>query len=100
MGGIASELADFAVLTSDNPRSEDPEEILRQVAAGATGEVEVCVDRRDAIQMALNEASEGDVVLIAGKGHEQGQEFADGLKVPFDDRVVALELLGEAGWAR
>ncbi len=99
MGGIASELADFAVLTSDNPRSEDPEEILRQVAAGATGEVEVCVDRRDAIQMALNEASEGDVVLIAGKGHEQGQEFADGLKVPFDDRVVALELLGEAGWA-
>lgn len=99
MGGIAADLADLAILTSDNPRSESPDEILREMAAGANGSEMVVVDRRAAIEAAISAAESGDVVLIAGKGHEQGQEFADGVKVPFDDRTVAGEALAAAGWA-
>ncbi len=98
MGGIASDLAEIAILTSDNPRSEDPEEILAQMVSGTDGSARVIVDRREAIEVAVNSASEGDVVLIAGKGHEQGQEFADGMKLPFDDRQVVRESLAAAGW--
>jgi UDP-N-acetylmuramoyl-L-alanyl-D-glutamate--2,6-diaminopimelate ligase len=96
MGRIASELADLAILTSDNPRSEDPVAIIEEVLAGVDGEVEVEPDRRAAIARAIAEAREGDVVLIAGKGHEQGQEFAD-RTIPFDDREVAREALGQLG---
>jgi UDP-N-acetylmuramoyl-L-alanyl-D-glutamate--2,6-diaminopimelate ligase len=99
MGRIVSDLADVPILTSDNPRSEDPELILAEMAAGASGSAHVEVDRREAVRLAIESAAEGDVVLIAGKGHEQGQEFADGLKLPFDDRSVASEILAEAGWA-
>ena len=99
MGRIVSDLADVPILTSDNPRSEDPELILAEMAAGATDSAHVEVDRREAVRLAIESAAEGDVVLIAGKGHEQGQEFADGLKLPFDDRSVASEILAEAGWA-
>jgi UDP-N-acetylmuramoyl-L-alanyl-D-glutamate--2,6-diaminopimelate ligase len=91
MGRIASELADVAIATSDNPRSEDPHAILDEIVAGAPG-LEVEADRRAAIARALEAARDGDVVLIAGKGHEQGQEIA-GVKHPFDDREVARELL-------
>jgi UDP-N-acetylmuramoyl-L-alanyl-D-glutamate--2,6-diaminopimelate ligase len=101
MGRAAAELADLAVVTSDNPRSEDPAAIVAEVAAGAAGgaEVEVEIDRRAAIALALGRAAPGDTVVIAGKGHEQGQELEDGRKVPFDDRVVAREELRGLGAA-
>ena len=91
MGHIAQELADIAIVTSDNPRSEDPLAIIDEVLAGAPT-LEVEPDRRVAIARAIERAHEGDVVLIAGKGHEQGQEIA-GVKHPFDDREVAREVL-------
>jgi UDP-N-acetylmuramoyl-L-alanyl-D-glutamate--2,6-diaminopimelate ligase len=92
MGRVASELADVAVLTSDNPRGEDPDAIIAEALAGAVGDVEVEPDRREAIALAVELARPGDVVVIAGKGHEQGQEIA-GRKLPFDDRDVAREVL-------
>jgi UDP-N-acetylmuramoyl-L-alanyl-D-glutamate--2,6-diaminopimelate ligase len=94
MGEIAARLADVAIVTSDNPRSEDPAAIVEEVAAGARGaHVEREVDRRAAIGRAVALARPGDVVVIAGKGHEQGQEFAGGRKEPFDDVAVAREAL-------
>jgi UDP-N-acetylmuramoyl-L-alanyl-D-glutamate--2,6-diaminopimelate ligase len=94
MGRIAAELSDLAVVTSDNPRSEDPEAIIAQILAGIQDDgVEVKPDRRAAIAMALHSAGPGDTVVIAGKGHEQGQEFEGGRKIPFDDRQVAREEL-------
>ncbi len=93
MGEVASRLADRAIVTSDNPRSEDPEAIVAEVLAGAARGTESIVDRRAAIERALDGAGPGDLVLIAGKGHEQGQELAGGRKVPFDDREVARESL-------
>ena len=92
MGKIASRLADVTIVTSDNPRSEDPQAIITEILAGVTGAVEVEPDRASAIANALEEAREGDVVVIAGKGHEQGQEFAD-RTIPFDDREVARDAL-------
>jgi UDP-N-acetylmuramoyl-L-alanyl-D-glutamate--2,6-diaminopimelate ligase len=93
MGQIAVRLADAVIVTSDNPRSEDPEAIIAEVLAGAGADAEAVVDRRAAIQRAVELAGRGDVVVIAGKGHEQGQEFAGGVKVPFDDVTVAREAL-------
>jgi UDP-N-acetylmuramoyl-L-alanyl-D-glutamate--2,6-diaminopimelate ligase len=95
MGRIAAELADRAILTSDNPRSEDPAAIIEEVLAGAP-DLEVEPDRRAAIELAIEGAREGDVVLIAGKGHEQGQDVA-GVVQPFDDREVAREALRRLG---
>jgi UDP-N-acetylmuramoyl-L-alanyl-D-glutamate--2,6-diaminopimelate ligase len=92
MGRLASELADIVIVTSDNPRSEDPEAIAAEIVAGADGEVEVELDRAAGIGQAIKLARPGDVVLIAGKGAEQGQEFAD-RTVPFDDRESAKEAL-------
>ncbi len=91
MGEAASQ-ADLAFITSDNPRSEDPAEIVAQVAAGARGQAELVLesDRRTAIGMAVAVAEPGDVVLILGRGHEPWQEVAGEL-VAFDDRVVARE---------
>jgi UDP-N-acetylmuramoyl-L-alanyl-D-glutamate--2,6-diaminopimelate ligase len=90
MGQVVLELADVALVTSDNPRSEDPAAIAADVVDGLDLDVEL--DRRAAIERALELAREGDVVVIAGKGHEQGQEVA-GQKLPFDDREVARETL-------
>jgi UDP-N-acetylmuramoyl-L-alanyl-D-glutamate--2,6-diaminopimelate ligase len=90
MGQVVHELADVALVTSDNPRSEDPAEIAAEVAGSLPLDVEL--DRRRAIERALETAREGDVVVIAGKGHEQGQEVG-GRKLPFDDREVARETL-------
>jgi UDP-N-acetylmuramoyl-L-alanyl-D-glutamate--2,6-diaminopimelate ligase len=95
MGRIATELADLAIVTSDNPRSEEPEAIIAEILAGA-GDAEVEPDRREAIARAVGGAAEGDVVVIAGKGHEQGQQFAD-RTIPFDDREVAREALRRLG---
>jgi UDP-N-acetylmuramoyl-L-alanyl-D-glutamate--2,6-diaminopimelate ligase len=92
MGKVAAELADLAIVTSDNPRSEDPLAIIQDVLQGAGLDVEIDPDRRSAIERAISLAREGDVVVIAGKGHEQGQEVA-GVVQPFDDRDVAREVL-------
>jgi UDP-N-acetylmuramoyl-L-alanyl-D-glutamate--2,6-diaminopimelate ligase len=92
MGEVASRLADEVIVTSDNPRSEDPLAIIAEVVAGAEGDVEVEPDRARAIERALGRADEGDVVVIAGKGHEGGQEFARET-IPFDDREVARDAL-------
>jgi UDP-N-acetylmuramoyl-L-alanyl-D-glutamate--2,6-diaminopimelate ligase len=99
MGRAAAELADLAVVTSDNPRSEDPDAIVAEILTGTEGgaEVAVEVDRRAAIALALRRARAGDLVVIAGKGHEQGQEFEGGRKIPFDDREVAREELRRLG---
>ncbi len=95
MGRAGAELSDLAIVTSDNPRSEDPEAILTEIVAGIDdrGGVVEEVDRRAAIALALSRAEPGDTVVIAGKGHEQGQEFENGRKLPFDDRDVAREEL-------
>ncbi len=92
MGKIAADLADVVVVTSDNPRSEEPLAIIQDILQGAGLDVEIDPDRRSAIARAIGRAEPGDVVVIAGKGHEQGQEIA-GEKLPFDDRVVAREVL-------
>ncbi len=92
MGRLASQLADIVIVTSDNPRSEDPEAIAAEIVSGADGEVEVELDRAAAIGRAVELAGPGDVVLVAGKGAEQGQEFAD-RTVPFDDREAAKDAL-------
>ena len=104
MGEAAARLADAVAFTSDNPRSEDPAKILEAVVAGAwqvpadeRGEVHVEIDRTGAIAWALRAAAPGDVVVVAGKGHEQGQEIG-GVVHPFDDRVVVREQLGRLGW--
>ena len=108
MGEIAARLADVAVVTSDNPRSEDPEQIIGEIMAGVArvdrsqesrarkpgaSPVRSIADRGAAIAEAVSSAQEGDVLVIAGKGHEQGQELAGGRKVPFDDVAVAREAL-------
>jgi UDP-N-acetylmuramoyl-L-alanyl-D-glutamate--2,6-diaminopimelate ligase len=104
MGAVAARLADFAVITDEDPREEDPMSILREIAAGADaaggrkGETYICiVGRREAIAEAFHVARPGDTVLLAGKGHEQsiviGRE-----KLPWDDRVVAREELAAAGF--
>jgi len=99
MGAAAAALADVAVLTSDNPRSEDPLAILAEMLAGAIGvpqaqraQVVMQPDRAAAIALAIGSAGKGDVVIIAGKGHEQGQ-YIGGAVIPFDDREVAAEAL-------
>ena len=92
MGRVAAELADVAIVTSDNPRSERQLGIIQDVLQGAGTGVEIDPDRRAAIERAVGLAEPGDVVLIAGKGHEQGQDVG-GVVHPFDDRTVAREAL-------
>jgi UDP-N-acetylmuramoyl-L-alanyl-D-glutamate--2,6-diaminopimelate ligase len=91
MGRAAAQAADITVVTSDNPRSEDPDAIIEDVLEGISDRdgVEIEVDRSEAIRRAVSMAGPGDTVVIAGKGHEQGQEFKGGRKIPFDDREVA-----------
>jgi UDP-N-acetylmuramoyl-L-alanyl-D-glutamate--2,6-diaminopimelate ligase len=96
MGQVAQAGADMVIVTSDNPRSEDPLAIIEEVVQGTGTEVEIDPDRRSAIAAAIGSAREGDVVVIAGKGHEQGQEIG-GIVHPFDDREVARELLRARG---
>jgi UDP-N-acetylmuramoyl-L-alanyl-D-glutamate--2,6-diaminopimelate ligase len=92
MGRAAAKHADVAIITSDNPRNEDPEAIIDEIAQGAP-EAQRMVDRHAAIERAVALAAPGDVVVIAGKGHERYQEFEDGRTVPFDDVAVAREAL-------
>ncbi len=101
MGAAAGALADRVIVTSDNPRSEDPAAIVAEVLAGVPGGAEREIDRRAAIELALSTARPGDIVVVAGKGHEQGQEFEGGRIQPFDDRAVVREVLrGLAGAER
>jgi UDP-N-acetylmuramoyl-L-alanyl-D-glutamate--2,6-diaminopimelate ligase len=104
MGRVAAELADLAIVTDEDPRLEDPRVINEQIADGARaagavdGETLIVIDdRREAIQHAVSVAGEGDVLLLAGKGHEESI-FYDTRKLPWDDRVVAREALAAAGW--
>ncbi|MBN1671321.1 MAG: UDP-N-acetylmuramoyl-L-alanyl-D-glutamate--2,6-diaminopimelate ligase [Kiritimatiellae bacterium] len=94
MGAVADRLADHTILTSDNPRGEEPGLIIDEIRSGFESghDVEVVEDRRAAIERALGTAGKGDIVLIAGKGHENYQEFANKV-IPFDDRQVVRELL-------
>ena len=92
MGRVAGELADLVVITDDNPRSEDPAAIRADVLRGAKDAMEIG-DRREAIAAAVRGAGTQDIVLIAGKGHEQGQVVGD-LVLPFDDVAVARECAG------
>jgi UDP-N-acetylmuramyl tripeptide synthase len=105
MGRIAATLADVTVVTSDNPRDEDPDAIIAEVLAGVdpsaedaigAGTLVVEADRTAAIELAVRRARPGDVVLVAGKGHEQYQEI-DGVRIPFDDSAVAHAALAGAG---
>lgn len=107
MGAAAAHGADVVYITSDNPRSEDPSAIIDEVMEGAQpaaaqsgAELHSEVDRRVAIETALARAETGDIVVIAGKGHEQGQEFADGRKLPFDDATVARDSIAALDSAR
>jgi len=102
MGRVAATGADIVVVTSDNPRSEDPEAIMAEIVQGITAERpdgpdKSIADRRAAIEFAIHEAGDGDVVVIAGRGHESDQVFADRTE-PFDDRIVAREALAAEGW--
>ena len=99
MGETAARLADVLIVTDDNPRTEDPSSIRAAVLAGAEGvavseraEVHEVGDRREAIRLAVGIATAGDTVVIAGKGHETGQEISGDVH-PFDDRVVLREEL-------
>ena len=103
MGAVVARLADVAVVTSDNPRSEDPEAIIGEILQGflaerPSGPETTLPDRKEAISWLLGAARPGDVAVIAGKGHETGQQFAD-RTIPFDDRVVARAVLEELGYA-
>lgn len=104
MGRAGTEMSDLCIITSDNPRGEEPHEIIEMMLEGVRGEFpkeryEVEEDRRRAIYRAIEVAGTGDLVVIAGKGHESGQIFADGV-IPFDDREVAREVLKEVKGAQ
>jgi UDP-N-acetylmuramoyl-L-alanyl-D-glutamate--2,6-diaminopimelate ligase len=97
MGEVACEHSDRVIFTSDNPRSEDPDQILRDMEAGlgtaAKRKYISIVDRKEAIKTAISLAKPDDIILIAGKGHEKYQEIK-GVKYPFDDKQVLIELFG------
>ena len=104
MGRVAVELSELCVITSDNPRSEDPRAIIEMIIEGVRDtfppeRYTVVVERREAIKKALSEARPGDLVVVAGKGHESGQIFADRV-IPFDDRQVVRECLREVTGAQ
>ena len=96
MANIASTLSDKAIITSDNPRTEDPEQIIREMEAGVMPhnrkKTLSITDRKEAIRTACHLAKPGDIILVAGKGHEKYQETA-GVKVPFDDKKILTDLL-------
>ncbi|MCE5240090.1 UDP-N-acetylmuramoyl-L-alanyl-D-glutamate--2,6-diaminopimelate ligase [bacterium] len=97
MGRAVTSLADLAIITSDNPRSENPLDIIEEIRQGvSTGVYQVEPDRAAAIRAAVREAQAGDIVLLCGKGHEDYQEFEQGRRVHFDDREVAAAALDEA----
>jgi UDP-N-acetylmuramoyl-L-alanyl-D-glutamate--2,6-diaminopimelate ligase len=101
MGATAARLSDLTIVTTDNPRNEDPAVIANEVRRGADAQlnasVRTIIDRRDAIRSAVSGADAGDVVVILGRGHEQGQDIGTDV-VPFDDRFESREALRLSGW--
>ena len=97
MGEVAGRLADYTIVTTDNPRTEDPEAIIKDIEEGISktkGKYEIIVDRREAIEKAIKMMNKRDLVILAGKGHETYQEI-NKQKFPFDERVIVKEILGE-----
>ena len=97
MGKIGSDLCDIAIITSDNPRTEEPEKIVEQIEEGikkTKGKYIVIVDRINAIKEAIKMANKRDIIVLAGKGHEPYQEI-NGKKYPFDERIIVKELIEE-----
>ena len=97
MGEVAGRLADYTIVTTDNPRTEKPEDIIADIEAGISktkGKYEIVVDRREAIAKAIKMMGKRDLVILAGKGHETYQEI-NGEKFPFDERVIIKDILGE-----
>ena len=97
MGEISGRIADYTIITSDNPRTENPETIVKQIEEGikkTKGKYEVVVDRTEAIEKAIKMANEKDIIILAGKGHEPYQEI-NGVKYPFDERIIVKELIEE-----
>ena len=96
MGKLAAEYSDIVIITSDNPRNEDPEAIISDIEKGVptnlNSKVSKITDRADAIKMAINLANKGDVVVIAGKGHETYQEVK-GIKHHFDDKEIVFQII-------
>ena len=97
MGEISGRIADYTIITSDNPRTEEPEEIVKEIEAGikkTKGKYSVIVDRKEAIKEAINMLHKNDILILAGKGHETYQEI-NGEKYPFDERIIIKEILEE-----
>ena len=97
MGEISGKVADYTIITSDNPRTEKPEEIVKQIEKGITktkGKYEVIVDRKKAIEKAIKMANKNDIIVLAGKGHEPYQEI-NGVKHPFDERIIVIDIISK-----
>lgn len=97
MGEISGRIADFTIITSDNPRTEKPEEITKEIEKGikkTKGNYTVIVDRKEAIKEAIKMANKTDMIVLAGKGHEPYQEI-NGKKYPFDERIIVKEIIDE-----
>ena len=99
MGEISGRIADYTIITSDNPRTENPEGIVKEIEEGikkTNGKYECVVDRREAIKKAIEIANKRDIVVLAGKGHEPYQEI-NHEKYPFDERIIVREIIEEMG---
>ena len=97
MGEISGRIADYTIITSDNPRTEDPQKIVDQIEEGikkTKGNYKVIVDRIEAIKQAIKMANKKDIIVLAGKGHEPYQEI-NGVKYPFDERVIVTDIIEE-----
>ena len=97
MGEISGRIADFTIITSDNPRTEDPEKIIKEIEKGIKKEnkkYKIIVDRTEAITEAINMATKRDVIVLAGKGHEPYQEI-NGKKYPYDERKIVNEIINK-----
>ena len=97
MGEISGKIADYTIITSDNPRTENPEKIVQQIENGISktkGKYETIVDRKKAIEKAIKMANKNDIIVLAGKGHEPYQEI-NGVKYPFDERIIVTEIINK-----
>lgn len=97
MGEISGKVADFTIITSDNPRTEEPEKIIEQIEEGikkTKGKYKIVVDRKKAIEEAIRMANKKDIIVLAGKGHEPYQEI-NGKKYPFDERIIVKEIISK-----
>lgn len=99
MGEISGRIADYTIITSDNPRTEEPEKIVKQIEEGikkTNGKYECIVDRKEAIKKAIQMATKRDLIVLAGKGHEPYQEI-NHQTYPFDERLIVREIIEEMG---